>query len=227
MASLYKYIRGDVGQTNWATPATESHPWPISLKHGVWKNVDLKDPRTTCNAYHSDQHVLGRNGDNLRIHLNESGGLTYECETRDDAIANDVRFEILTRKITSSSLQYEIGESHFETFDGVNFLIVDSIKRLIHVGPVTHGLCSLAGVSIEKDRYVPSRLVAQMAAVTNFAGGKRPKKLMNVGSMPAGMLNGIALMNAADAGKGCTVRGIHLSAESVQCLIRNRQHAIL
>lgn len=221
MASPYQIIRGEVGQTKWLTPATESHPWPLMLADGVWKDVDLSDSRITCNAYHSDGHVLGRNGDNLRLRQSASGGLEYECTSRGDSVTNDVRFEILTKRIESSSLQYEIGKSHFATFNGVQCLVVDSVKRLFHVGPVTQGLCSCASVSLEKQSQFTSH-----KAVTNSAG-KRRVPMMNVGPMPAGLRNGMLIASAAERGEGCSVKGIRLSAVSVQSLISNRQHAIL
>ena len=227
MASPYKILRGEVGQTKWLTPATASHPWPLMLADGVWKDVDLSDSRITCNAYHSDQHILGRNGDNLRLRQSASGGLEYECTSRGDSVTNDVRFEILTKRIESSSLQYEIGKSHFETFNGVQCLVVDSVKRLFHVGPVTQGLCSCASVSLEKQSqfssYKPATNASNYSRVSNL---KRPKPLMIVPPMPQSMRDGMELMAAAGRGRGCTVKGIRLSASAVQNLIRSRQQAV-
>jgi HK97 family phage prohead protease len=132
--------------------------WVEQIAPGAFSER-LKDD-TVALFNHSMNHVLGRNGVNVRLSEDKTG-LKYSITLPDTSLARDVKALVKSGIITKSSFAFTVKEERFIKADekaGTPAMrVIDKIERLYDVSPVTvpaYPDSSVAARSFEKSKAI-------------------------------------------------------------------------
>jgi len=196
------------------------------LLPGCFDGFDFTESSVAILTNHDWNERLGCTDDNAKLWM-DGNRLRFTCLLKNTSVADRFREGHQRARVLGCSIRCS---GNFETrYDraGNPYKAISRVFHISDVGPVStarNPFCHGLTVS-DRPAFEAAKPVAQVSAVTNSAG-KRRKPLMIVPPMPESMLNGMAIAEAAKLGGGCMVKGVRLSAESVQNLIRSRQHAV-
>lgn len=192
---------------------------------GAFDGFDMESPVAIL-VNHDWNRRIGTVGDNAKLWLDGSK-LMFTVLLKNSGTSDVFRKPNWRSEFTGCSISCQgFSETRYDR-DGRPFAAMSKVLTISDVGPVespANPCCY--GIELTDYSPAPRRAVARVSAVTNSAVKKRRKPLMIVPPMPESMLNGMAIAEAAKLGGGCMVKGVRLSAESVQNLIRSRHQAV-